>query len=193
MSTPRPANSRLTYDDFLLFPDDGNRHELIDGVHCVTPSPNRSHQELLGRLHLALGGFVKSHRHLGQVLLSPFDVVLSSHDVVEPDLLFIAHDQEGMVTEHNVQGPPALVVEIFSPSTKRRDQTVKRSLFELRGVREYWMVDPDRQLVSVFRRSSDGALTQVEELIRDGGATVALTSPLLPAFSLDVNDLFSGF
>src|SRR4029453_1048148 len=133
MPTARSRNARLTYEDFLLFPDEGQRHELIDGVHYVTPSPNRRHQALLGRLHLAIGGFLARNSNLGQVFLSPFDVVLSNHDVVEPDLLFIARDQETILTEQNVQGAPALVVEIFSPSTQKRDRTIKRALFDARG------------------------------------------------------------
>ena len=83
---------RLTYDDFLLFPDDGRRHELIDGVHYVTPAPRVRHQELVGRLHLALGNYLSEHPAAGRVLLAPVDVVLSNHDIVEPDLLVIAGD-----------------------------------------------------------------------------------------------------
>ena len=106
MPTAARSNVRLTYDDFVHFPDDGKRHELIDGVHYVTPSPNLGHQELLGRLHLAIGNFLVGRRHLGRVFLSPLDVVLSYYDVVEPDLLFVAGDQQDILTEANVQGPP---------------------------------------------------------------------------------------
>ena len=83
-------DGRLTYDDFLLFPDDGRRHELIDGVHCVTPSPNLRHQELVGRLYLSLGAVLEDRPDRGRLFLSPFDVVFSFHDVVEPDLVFVA-------------------------------------------------------------------------------------------------------
>lgn len=64
------SRGRLTYADFLLFPDDGKRHELIDGVHYVTPSPNLSHQELVGRLYLAIGNFLGTRRDLGRVCVS---------------------------------------------------------------------------------------------------------------------------
>jgi hypothetical protein len=76
---------RLTYDDFLLFPDDdGRRHEIIDGEHYVTAAPNLRHQELIGRLHLTIGSFVEDRPERGRVFLSPFDVVFSFHDIVEP-------------------------------------------------------------------------------------------------------------
>ena len=106
---------RLTYDDLLLFPEgDGLRHEIIDGVHYVTAAPNLRHQDLVGRLHLAIGNFLAAHPDVGRVFLSPVDVVFSRHDVVEPDLVFIAGDQTNILTETNIQGAPAIVVEIVS-------------------------------------------------------------------------------
>src|SRR5918996_916629 len=98
MSVMSGSERRLTYADFLLFPDDGKRHELIDGVHYVTPSPNLGHQELVGRLYLAIGNFLTTRRQLGRVFLSPLDVVMSDYDVVEPDLLFVAGDQQHILT-----------------------------------------------------------------------------------------------
>lgn len=186
MSRP---HKKLTYEDFLLFPDDGKRHELIDGVHYVTPCPNFSHQELLGRLHLAIGSFLVRRRHLGRVVLSPFDVVMSNHDIVEPDLLFIAGDQQAIITEANVQGPPALVVEILSPSTRRRDEGIKRKLFDQKGVREYWVVDPKKCVVSVCRRGDDGSFPIVAT--HSAAADECLETPLLPGFVLSVSELFS--
>lgn len=190
MSVTPGSDRRLTYDDFVLFPDDGKRHEIIDGVHYVTPSPNLGHQELLGRLHLAIGNFLSTRRHLGRVFLSPLDVVMSRYDVVEPDLLFVAGDQESILTEANVQGAPALVVEILSPSTRHRDQWIKRRLFDERGVREYWMVDPKARRITVCRRASTGAFPVVATPAADTGDQ--LETPLLPGFTLSVRDLFSS-
>src|SRR5688500_8434989 len=108
-------DTRLTYEDFVRIPDDGMRHEIIDGVHYVTPSPVLRHQQLVGRLHLAIGHFLEEHPGIGQVFLSPLDTVFSPWDVVEPDLMFVAADQLGILTVPNIQGAPALVVEILSP------------------------------------------------------------------------------
>lgn len=191
MPTAARSNVRLTYDDFLLFPEDGKRHELIDGVHYVTPSPKMSHQELLGRLYLAIGNFLVGRRHLGRVFLSPFDVVLSHYDVVEPDLLFLAGDQQGILTDDNVQGPPALVVEILSRSTRKRDEGIKLRLFEQKGVREYWIVDPKGRRVTVFRRRDDGSFPRFTDLDEGHGAT--LVTPLLPGFELSIDELFAPY
>jgi Uma2 family endonuclease len=112
-STAPTADTRLTYDDLVLFPADGRRHEIIDGVHYVTPSPRLRHQDLVGRLHLEIALYLRLHPEAGRVFLSPLDVVLSYYDVVEPDLLLIAGDQAGIMTEKNIQGAPALVVEVL--------------------------------------------------------------------------------
>ena len=86
MNTP---GVKLTYDDLVLFPDDGKRHELIDGEHYVTPSPNRKHQKVSGNLFLLIGAWLEQHP-IGQIYYAPFDVIFSMFDVVEPDLLYMS-------------------------------------------------------------------------------------------------------
>ena len=190
-STPaEPSGVRgvkLTYDDFLLFPDDGQRHELIDGEHYVTASPNRKHQYVLGRLHLAIGTWLEQHP-IGQVYFAPFDVVLSRFDVVEPDLLYMSNAlADAVLTAANVQGTPELVVEIGSPSTRKRDETIKRHLYERSGVEEYWVVDPDLDVVRVYRRTDDG-FSRVTELSAEAGDV--LTTPLLPGLDIPLARVF---
>ena len=180
---------RLTYDDFLLFPDDdGRRHEIIDGEHYVTSAPNQRHQELVGRLYLSLGAFVEDRPERGRVFLSPFDVVFSFHDIVQPDLVFVAPDQRDILNERNIQGTPALVIEILSVSTRRRDREIKRTLYDGTGVREYWLVDPELNIVTVHSRAIDGAFPQAACLTAKGLAT--LDTPLLSGWSLGLARLF---
>jgi Uma2 family endonuclease len=183
------SNRRLTVSEFLRIPDDGKRHELIDGVHYVSPSPSLWHQVLLGRLYLAIGNFLVAHSEIGRAFLSRLDVVMSEYDVVEPDLLFVAADQLNILTEANVQGAPALAIEILSPSTRKRDEGIKRRLFAEKGVREYWIVDPKASRVTVFRRASDGSFPRVSEL--EATAADTLTTSLLPGFSLSIKQLFA--
>jgi Uma2 family endonuclease len=178
----------LTYEDFLLFPDDGLRHEIIDGEHYVTPGPNARHQDLVTRLCMWLALHVEDRPGRGRVLVSPFDVVFSFHDVVEPDVLFVAPDQLNILTDKNIQGAPALVIEVLSPSTRRRDQRIKLQLYERCGVREYWMVDPDARAVTIHRRTEDGTFPLTARLTMDGSDT--LRTPLLPEWSLDLARLF---
>jgi len=189
MPTTAERDTRLTYDDFVRIPDDGMRHEIIDGVHYVTPSPVRRHQQLMGRLHLAIGGFLEQHPECGQVYLSPLDTVFSPWDVVEPDLLFVAADQLDILTEPNIQGAPALVVEILSPSTRRRDLGIKRQLFDRGGVREYWVIDPKALQVTVYRRMPNGKFPKAA--VFSAGDEARLTTALLPGFSLSMAKLFA--
>lgn len=183
----RGSRRRLTYEDFLLFPDDGRRHELIDGEHYVTPSPNTRHQRLSMRLTKAFLDHLESHP-VGELFVAPFDVVMSLFDVVEPDLLLIAADQAHLLTRKHFRGAPALVIEIVSPGTRHRDRRLKRDLYSRAGVQEYWMVDPKASVIAVFRRGKAGDLPLAATL--HASANDTLTSPLLPAFSLDLAHLF---
>jgi Uma2 family endonuclease len=180
--------TRLTYDDLQCFPDDGRRHELIDGEHYVTPSPNTRHQRLVGRLHAGFVFYLRDRPDAGEVFLAPFDVVFTDFDVVEPDLLFVLADQRDIVTDRHVRGAPALVIEVLSAGTRRVDEKVKYRLFERSGVREYWLVDPELDLVKVYRRAADGSLPRVAELAAEDGATLA--TPLLPGLALPLPELF---
>lgn len=177
---------RMTYDDLLLLPDDGLRHELIDGEHFVTPAPSSRHQVILANLHVLIAPHVRALR-LGVALFAPFDIVFSKHDVVEPDLLyFSAARYAEVVTEKNAQGPPDLAVEILSPGTRRRDEVLKRRLYERMGVTEYWIVDPHAQTVRVFRL--EGGKYRLQELRLDAGDVV--TSPLWPRLVITLAAIF---
>jgi len=179
------STAKLTYEDFLSFPDDGRRHELIDGEHYVTASPATKHQRLVGRLHASLFLYLQS-RGTGEVFTAPFDVVLSSSDVVEPDLLVVLEDQADILTDQHVRGAPAIVIEILSPATRVRDEQLKRGLYERAGVREYWLVDPQRDAITLCGRAPDGGLVAVVHL----ASSETLTSSLLPGFSMPLSDLF---
>jgi Uma2 family endonuclease len=187
MQVARAEPIRLTYDDFVNFPDDGRRHELIDGEHFVTPAPVARHQRVSIRLATALYAFVEQ-RTLGEVFTAPFDVILSRHDVVEPDLLFVSNERRDIVRDW-VYGAPDLVVEILSPSTRRTDEIGKRQLYDRFDVREYWLVDPDNHSLTVYRRVADGSFPRVAELAAADGDR--LQTPLLPGFSMTLRELFA--
>jgi Uma2 family endonuclease len=185
----KPASSRvkLTYDDFVLFPDDGKRHEIIDGEHYVTPSPNTRHQQILLNLVLVIGSWLETHS-MGRIFFAPFDVIFSDFDVVEPDLLYISNQRAAEVlTDTHIRGTPELVVEVGSPGTRQRDETIKRRLYERAGVDEYWVVDPDLDIVRIYRRGGD-AFGRAIELSREAGDV--LTTPLLPGLDIPLARIF---
>jgi len=179
---------KLTYDDFVHFPDDGKRHELIDGEHYVTPSPNEGHQRISGNLHYAIRTWLAAHP-IGRIYYAPFDVVFSDFDVVEPDLLYLSHERAARaLTPMHVRGVPELVVEITSKGTRKRDETIKRHLYERCGVCEYWVVDPAIEVVRVYRLTEAGFARPVEHS-REAGDVV--TTPLLPDFALPLSSVFA--
>ena len=183
----KPTGVKLTYDDFLLFPDDGMRHELIDGEHYVTPSPNTQHQTVSVTLTVLIGGWLESNP-IGRLYHAPFDVVFSRFDVVEPDLLYLSNDRAAdVLTPQHVRGAPDLVIEIGSPGTRARDETKKRVLYERTGVTEYWFVDPEVDVVRIYRRSSE-RFARALELSRE--THDVLTTPLLPGLELSLTRLF---
>jgi Uma2 family endonuclease len=178
MTRPPSADPglKLSYDDFLLFPDDGKRHELIGGEHYVTPSPNIRHQEISGRLHLLIGAWLQEHP-VGRIFYAPLDVLFSKFDVVEPDLLYVSNERaERLLAGQHVTGAPDIVVEIASPGTRKRDETIKRRLYERSGVIEYWVVDPDLDVIRVYRRAGD-RFARAVELSAEAG-DVLTTTPL---------------
>jgi len=183
---PTTLGVKLTYDDFLLFPDDGMRHELIDGEHYVTASPNLEHQRVSGNLHLLIGNWLADHP-IGRVFYAPLDVLFSRHDVVEPDLLYVSNARAETLTAANVQGAPDLVIEIGSPSTRQRDETIKRRLYERADVTEYWVVDPELDVIRVYRRTGP-TFARPTELSREAGDT--LTTPILPGLQLPLERIF---
>ncbi len=186
MQPARHPSPKLTYDDYVNFPQDGRRHELIDGEHFVTPSPVRRHQQLSLRLVLAIGTYLREHP-AGELYDAPLDVILSDVDVVEPDILFVSNERAAILQDW-VRGAPDLVVEILSPGTRKVDETTKRRLYDRVGVREYWIVDPELELVKIHRRAEDGSFPRVVELTRESHDR--LSTPLLPGFSLDLDELF---
>ena len=177
---------KLTYADFVRFPDDGRRHELIDGDRYVTPSPTVRHQTISGRLHQAVGNFLEQHP-LGQIWAAPLDVVLSDGNIVEPDLVYVSRERAAVLTAQKIQGAPDLVIEILSPGTRMTDEIVKRDAYERFGVAEYWVVNPESRAVMVCRRR-DREFENVAELTAKSGD--ALMTPLLPGLRIELEHLF---
>ncbi len=187
MTSAAAPSVKFTYEDFLHFPDDGKRHEIIDGDHYVTPSPNTKHQDVVGNLFTFLKNHLKDHP-FGRVFVAPFDVVFSDLDVVEPDILYISRERASILTSQHVRGAPDLVVEILSPGTRRTDEITKRKLYERSDVREYWVVDPELDTIKVYRRV-ENAFVRAAELSVEHDDT--LTTPLLPEFRVPLTEVFA--
>ena len=147
MATQR-SQIKFTYEDYRHTPDD-KRYELLDGELIMAPAPRTAHQRTSRKIGNSLDTFV-TENNLGEVFIAPYDVVLSNTDVVQPDLLFVSKERSYIVNEDNIRGAPDLVIEILSPSTAQRDRTLKRTLYALHGVPEYWQADTDAKIAMVL-------------------------------------------
>ena len=153
------ARIALTYRDYEALPDDGKRYEIHDGELSMTPPPTALHQIALGRLFKVLDDHVTAQR-LGLVVVSPLDVILSDRPsettILQPDIVYLDNDRLEALHLRGVEGPPTLVVEIFSPSTAITDRTRKRELYARYGVPYLWFVDPDtRELAAHVLESGE--------------------------------------
>jgi Uma2 family endonuclease len=135
---PRPGLGPYRKADYLALPDEP-RCELLYGRLLVTPAPIVRHQLVAAAILRRLLDLVD--REGGLAVISPVDVVLADHSVVQPDVIYLSKDHLSIVGER-VEGAPDLVVEILSPGTARRDLGEKLRLYAESGVREYWIVDP---------------------------------------------------
>jgi Uma2 family endonuclease len=178
--------SLLTYDDYVLLPDDGQRHEILGGEHFVTASPFMRHQDLVLALAFRIESYLREHR-VGKLVVSPMDVLLSPHDIVQPDLLFISRERIAIAREKNVQGAPDLALEILSDGSRRLDEVLKLEAYGRFGVQEYWLFDPLGKTVRVWTRAGE-ELRGKPPLSAAAGDL--LTTPLLPGLEIPLALVF---
>ncbi len=181
---------KMTAEEFLRLPEDPNgfTSQLIDG-EVVMNDPSPLHQYVVRDLLFALVTWTRDAPGRGEITI-PLDVRLDERNVYGPDLMWYA---EGRAPRRDGGRPspiPNIAVEVRSPSTWRRDRTIKKPVYEQQGLPELWLVDTVAEGVLVYRRSSPDVTTFDVELTVGRGET--LTSPLLPGFELALDDLFGG-
>lgn len=180
---PKPKAKRLwTYDEMIAELEETNEPmELWDGEIIMSPTPTPSHQTIVAKLFRLLDDFVTQHK-LGTVFLSPLDVVLSQHRVVQPDLLFISKTNSRIIQDR-IRGVPDLVVEVIS-QTWKRDRVDKKALYEQFGISEYWIVDPESRAIEVF-----ALVKGVYQLHSKATESSSAKSRLLSGFKASFSDL----
>lgn len=154
MGMPAAEQRVTTIEELLGLPDDGIRHELLDGEHVVTPAPAYPHQALLRELFMQLHDAVKE-RDDYEVLWSPADIILGPRTLVQPDLFVIGRDPANPPRQWQDVGVPVIAIEVLSPITASRDRGAKRRIYQEAGVQEYWIVDLDARLVERWRPNDE--------------------------------------
>ena len=174
--------TQLTYDDFAALPDDGKHYELLAGVLYVNPSPGLPHQHTAKRAFFQICEYFEENG-LAEVFFAPFDVILSEHDVAEPDILVVAAASQ--FSPRGVEGPPALVVEVISPSSRNYDRVTKAARYLALGVEHYWIIDPKAKHV-LCQRAEGGEWVVVAE----GRDSDTVCDPAWPDLVITLKDLW---
>lgn len=155
---PLPQKRIYKSEDYWNLPN-GERAELIDGKFYNMAPPNRIHQKLVQQLSLTIGNYITSHGGYCEVYPAPFAVNLDSDDKdwVEPDISVIC--DKNKLTDRGCSGAPDFIIEIVSSSSRKMDYSIKNALYSESGVREYWIVDPDKERTTVYYYEEDAAPT----------------------------------
>lgn len=155
---PLPQKQIYTIEDIYALPD-GQRAELIDGQMYNMAPPNRLHQELVSQFTKLIGNYIDSHNGRCKIYPAPFAVFLNKNNknYVEPDISVICDSDK--LTDKGCNGAPDLIIEVVSPSSRRMDYIIKSGLYENAGVREYWIVDLQKEATVVYRFEEDVAPT----------------------------------
>jgi Uma2 family endonuclease len=183
MPPVRLETELLTVEDYRATPE-GARYQLIGGELIMSPSPNLNHQQIIWNLSQIFGAFLKKNP-IGRAFISPFDIYLSDHDVVQPDFLFVTNARLSILAEDGLHGAPDLAIEVLSPSTAQLDKKSKRILYARHGVKELWLVDPLLLQIQIYDFARDTAkpVHLVEE-------NETLSSPLLPGLTISAAEVF---
>ena len=174
---PMAAETQVwTLEELHSLPDDGNTYELVRGELFVTPAPTPSHETIASLLARALDRYVES-QHLGFVY-RPHAIMRFEGSEAEPDLMVSAR-----VTNWDDAPTPILIVEIGSPSTRRRDREQKRRFYMDSGVAEYWIVDPENRTITAVRAGVPDVTARETLVWQPAGATESLTVDVAAVFS----------
>jgi Uma2 family endonuclease len=181
---PAPIGTELlTVEDYRATPE-GTRYQLVEGDLCLmSPAPNRYHQIIVLNIAEMLKTFLRSHP-IGEVYVSPIDVYLDDHNVVQPDVAFVSNANAGILTDDGMHGAPDLVVEVLSPSSASLEKT-KLRVYARHGVKEHWLVDPTLRQIHLyeFHRHPTKAVRLIDEDER-------FESALLPGLTVNAADVF---
>ena len=180
------TSTRLTAEEYFALPPTDKRTQLIDG-EIVVNEPTVRHQRVTGEIYLLLTMWLRDNPGHGEAGI-PVDLHLDDRNVFAPDVWWVPEEARPARDAKRIVGPPALAVEVRSPSTWRYDVGAKRRTYERLGLAELWLVDTESDSVLVYRRSS----TESPEfdVALELGAGECLTTPLIPGFEIDLGELF---
>lgn len=167
---PQLKNQLFTIEDIYKLPD-GQRAELIDGKLYNMAPPSRIHQKIVSRLTQVIGHYIRTQEGSCEVYPAPFAVFLNADEettYVEPDISVICDLKK--LSDRGCEGAPDLIIEVVSPSSRRMDYSTKNALYSDAGVREYWIVDSEKERTTIYLYEEDAApiIVPFEQVIQVG-------------------------
>ncbi|MDZ7935503.1 MAG: Uma2 family endonuclease [Emticicia sp.] len=180
-----PQPKLLTYNDYVkLTPPDSGNFELLNGRIFFMASPKPSHQDVSSLLHTFLGFYIVQNK-LGKLFTAPMDVIFTEHDTFQPDLLFISKERLNIIGENKIEGSPDMVVEILSPSNNDTEMSYKKHIYEVSGVKEYWLINVEKQTLKLYKQVDNELRWQ-----RDIQKNEVLKSEIIQGFELELSKIF---
>lgn len=180
-----PSSVRFKAADIWDAPDDAKRYEVIDGQLYASPPPVREHQGASGVLYGYIWPYVHARR-LGWLYAAPIGVTLDDENGLQPDLVYVSREREAILSKRGIEGPPDLVVEILSPSTRSRDRGIKMRRYAAAGVPHCWLVDPRTRALEAYRLGEQGYT-----LIGKQGPGTIFCPELFPGLEIPIDDLWA--
>ncbi|OPZ83812.1 MAG: hypothetical protein BWY74_04370 [Firmicutes bacterium ADurb.Bin419] len=187
MPLPRPEQ-KYSYVDYLTW-DENERWEILDGVPYMQAAPSRIHQEISMELATQFHTYLKGKTC--RVFAAPFcvrlDVEKNNEDirnVVEPDITIVCDNSK--LDERGCIGSPDMIIEILSPSTGKNDKLIKFNKYEKAGIKEYWIVEPEQKLISVFLLQPNGRYGRPEVYSEENTIKVSIFQDL----EINLNTVF---
>jgi Uma2 family endonuclease len=181
-------NDRISVKDYFEIREKSEELlEYIDGFVYMSPSPSIKHQRVSGNIYMKLRNFLEGKSC--EVFHAPIDIELKKEEIegtkiVIPDLCIIC-DKSGF-TDSRYVGVPDLIVEILSPSNQSHDLITKLNLYMNYGVKEYWIVNPMLNSITVYAFNDEEMYIQHDMKTEIG----SITSKFLLGFSVDLNEIF---
>ncbi|KUO63255.1 MAG: DNA-binding protein [Gracilibacter sp. BRH_c7a] len=175
-----------TYEDYLKLPEEpGYRYEILEGYLVKEPSPSMHHQRVSRELVRQLMTFFDGFDPKGEVFFAPLDVTLTNRNVLQPDILFISGSHRGKQYEERIEGPCDLVVEIMSPTNRRKDRLQKMEIYRNSRTPHFWLADPEENILEAFVLKGEHYA-----LMAAGGPGDKFTHPDFPGLDLNLDRVF---
>lgn len=179
------SKKKYTYQDYFNLPDDGPRYELINGELVMTPAPNTMHQNIIVKMIYEIERFLQQQK-IGKLFCAPTDVKFSDSNILQPDIFFISKERSGIITEKMINGTPDVIIEILSPGTAYYDLLEKKEIYEQSGVAEYWIVDPKKLRIDVYRNV--GQSFELNQRVESEGVAKSF---VIKGFEANIENIFS--